>query len=292
MTTPSEHRVSTHLGVDAAAYDTAIRRFIPGYEEMIAEVVSILDDSLDEAVRVVDLGAGTGALAGAILDGIPRSRVILVDIDPHMLDVAAARIAPHGGRAELRCATFEDALAAFAAGTISAGAVPAGAAAAGAAAAGAVPAGAVPAGAVPAGAAPAGAAPAGAVPAAPAVDGDPGIGAIVASLALHHVADLDRKRALYSRIHAALAPGGVFLCADATVHEAGPEHARIFREWATGMGHAGIPTAEAESLFAKWAGEDRYHPLAVELDLLASAGFARPECFWKRGASTVFGAFR
>jgi tRNA (cmo5U34)-methyltransferase len=247
MTTPSEHRVSAHLGVDAAAYDAAIRRFIPGYEEMIAEVVSILDDSLDEAVRVVDLGAGTGALAGAILAGIPRSRVILVDIDPHMLDVAAARIARHGGRAELRCATFDDALGALAAGV---------------------------------------------APAAPAVDGDPGIGAIVASLALHHVADLDRKRALYSRIHAALAPGGVFLSADATVHEAGPEHARIFREWATGMGHAGIPAAEAESLFAKWAGEDRYYPLAVELDLLASAGFARPECFWKRGASTVFGAFR
>jgi len=270
MTTPSEHRVSAHLGVDAAAYDAAIRRFIPGYEEMIAEVVSILDDSLDEAVRVVDLGAGTGALAGAILAGIPRSRVILVDIDPHMLDVAAARIARHGGRAELRCATFDDALAALAAGTAPAGAVPAGA----------VPAGAVP------------AVPAGAALAALAVDGDPGIGAIVASLALHHVADLDRKRALYSRIHAALAPGGVFLSADATVHEAGPEHARIFREWATGMGHAGIPAAEAESLFAKWAGEDRYYPLAVELDLLASAGFARPECFWKRGASTVFGAFR
>ena len=69
------HRVSTHLGVDAAAYDAAIRRFIPGYEEMIAEVVAILDDALDEEVRVVDLGAGTGALAGAI----PRARVVLVD---------------------------------------------------------------------------------------------------------------------------------------------------------------------------------------------------------------------
>ncbi len=246
MTTRSEpgHRVSAHLGVDAAAYDAAIRRFIPGYEEMIEEVVSILDDSLDEEVRVVDLGAGTGALAGAILDRIPRARVILVDIDPDMLAVAAARVAPHGDRAELRRATFEDALAEFAAEAIGAGEVGA------------------------------------------------GVGAVVASLALHHVPELERKRALYARIHAALAPGGVFLSADATVHEAGSERARIFREWAAGMARAGIPAAEAEALFAQWAGEDRYYPLAVELDLLAAAGFARPDCFWKRGAQAVFGGFR
>jgi tRNA (cmo5U34)-methyltransferase len=245
MTTPREpaHRVAAHLGVDAAAYDAAIRRFIPGYEEMIAEVVSILDESLDEAVRVIDLGAGTGALAGAILGGIPRARVVLVDIDPNMLAVAAARVAAHGERAAVRRATFEDALRALGGG----GRDP---------------------------------------------EEDAGVGAVVASLALHHVADLEQKRALYTQIHAALAPGGVFLSADATVHEAGAERARVFREWAAGMATAGIDAAEAEALFAQWAGEDRYFPLAVELDLLASAGFARPECFWKRGASTVFGGFR
>lgn len=237
------HRVATHLGVDAAAYDAAIRRFIPGYEEMIDEVVSILDDSLDEEVRVVDLGAGTGALAGAILDRIPRARAILVDIDPNMLAVAAARVARYGERAELRCATFDDALAALAAEDV--GGEP-----------------------------------------------GPGVGAVVASLSLHHVPEVAQKRALYARIFASLAPGGVFLSADATVHADGSEHARIFREWAAGMAQAGIAAAEAEALFAQWAGEDRYYPLAVELDLLAAAGFVRPECFWKRGASTVFGGFR
>jgi hypothetical protein len=33
-------------------------------------------------------------------------------------------------------------------------------------------------------------------------------------------------------------------------------------------------------------------PLAVELELLGSAGFVQPECFWKRGPTTVFGGFR
>jgi tRNA (cmo5U34)-methyltransferase len=225
-----EHRVATHLGVDAATYDAAIRRFIPGYEAMIGQVIAILDEALGEQPLVVDLGAGTGALAGAILDAIPRARVVLVDIDPDMLAVAASRVRAHGDRAELKRTSFDDAL--------------------------------------------------------------PPCDAIVASLALHHVPELPRKRALYTRIHEALRPGGVFLSADATVHDAGPERARTFREWAAGMARAGIAAAEAEALFAQWAGEDRYYPLAVELELLAAAGFPHPECFWKLGASTVFGGFR
>ncbi len=50
--------------------------------------------------------------------------------------------------------------------------------------------------------------------------------------------------------------------------------------------------AEAQTLFAQWAKEDRYYPLATELALLRDAGFVRPDCFWKRGAPTVFGGFK
>jgi tRNA (cmo5U34)-methyltransferase len=225
----SDHRVASHLGVDAQAYDVEIRRFVPGYDVMIETVVSILDETLGDAPLVIDLGAGTGALAGAILDAIPRARVQLVDIDPNMLDVARNRLLAHGARAELHHAAFDDAL--------------------------------------------------------------PPCDAIVASLSLHHVPELDRKAALYARIRSALRPGGVFLSADATVHGAGPERARAFHEWAAGMATHGIAAAEAEALFAQWAVEDHYYPLATELRLLGEAGFARPECFWKHGASTVFGGF-
>lgn len=226
----TEHRVATHLGVDPAAYDLQIGRWVPGYEDMIATVVSILDDVLPADPLVIDLGAGTGALSGAILAAIPRARVLLIDIDPTMLAGAAARLAGFGPRAELRRASFDDAL--------------------------------------------------------------PPCDAVVASLALHHVPELERKRALYTRIHSALRPGGVLLSADATVHEDGPEHARFYREWAARMAAAGISAEEARGLFAQWAGEDRYFPLTTELGLLADAGFPRPECFWKQGAPTVFGGFR
>ena len=120
----------------------------------------------------------------------------------------------------------------------------------------------------------------------------PACDAVVASLALHHVPELDRKRALYARIHEALRPGGVLVIADATVHEQGSERDVIFQTWSAWMAEHGIARPEAEALFAKWAGEDHYFPLATELRLLAEAQFARPECFWKYGPITVYGGFR
>ena len=226
----SEHRVASHLGVDPADYDRQIRRFIPGYEEMIGEVVALLADVLPANPLVVDLGAGTGALAGAVLDGIPRARAVTIDIDPAMVEAASTRLAPHRERVEIRRASFDNAI--------------------------------------------------------------PPCDAVVASLALHHVADVAAKRALYARIREALEPGGIFLSADASVHPAGPEHARMFRVWSAGMSAHGIGRGEADALFAQWSTEDTYQPLAVELALLADAGFARPECFWRKGPIAVFGGFR
>lgn len=216
----SDHRVLTHLGLAARDYDAAIRTYIGGYDEMIAEVVSLVSGD------VIDLGAGTGALAAAVLTK-PGTRVTLVDIDPAMLEVARERVGPDARYVQ---ASFGEGLSAC--------------------------------------------------------------DAVVASLALHHVADLDAKRELYRRIHAVLRPGGVLAIADITIHDDGPAHMRMMNTWAAAMAEHGIARAEADALFAKWAREDRYYSLAQELTLLREAGFAAPECFWKRGPSTVFGAYR
>ncbi|MFN0250469.1 MAG: class I SAM-dependent methyltransferase [Kofleriaceae bacterium] len=238
----TEHRVASHLGVSTADYDAQIRRWIPHYDEMLATVVSLLDRHIYVRLPagatpiVTDLGAGTGALSAAVLDGVPGANVVLVDIDPAMLDAARARLTlplgsrTHTARAELRRSTFTDGLSPS--------------------------------------------------------------DAVVASLALHHVVDLADKRALYRSIHAALRPGGVLLIADATVHAEGPEHDAIYRYWAAHMATHGIGADEAAQLFAQWAKEDTYRPLATELALLAEAGFTRPDAFWKRGPMTVYGGFR
>jgi tRNA (cmo5U34)-methyltransferase len=227
---PDEHRVAGHLGVAAADYHRTIRTFIPSYEQMVSTVVHWLEGHVPADGLVVDLGAGTGALGAAVLDALPDVRVELVDIDPNMLDVAAARCAAHDGRFQVRHARFEDEL--------------------------------------------------------------PRCHAVVASLALHHVAAQDEKRDLYRAICSALEPGGLLAVADALIYPDGPERERMIEDLFAHMARNGISASEAAGHPAQWAEEDFYVPLPDELHLIADAGFPRPDVFWRDGLIAVYGAFK
>lgn len=219
------HSVKRHLDVEADAYDVQIRRFIPHYDDMLATAVELLGSLCGPEPRVVDLGGGTGALAAAVLKGLPRARVTVLDVDPEMLAVASVRLAAFGDRVDFREASFLDPL--------------------------------------------------------------PEADAVVASLALHHVHDLDRKTDLYREVLSALTPDGAFLNLDAAVSEDPRVNRLIFDRLAAHLGEHGIPDAEARAHFAAWAEEDRYFPLDAELAALRRAGFAEVECFWRRGISAI-----
>ena len=90
------HSVRRHLRVDIAAYDGTIRRFIPGYEEMLHQAAAAVASACPELV--LDLGAGTGALSEAILARSEVGAVELVDVDQEMLDQARARLASFARR--------------------------------------------------------------------------------------------------------------------------------------------------------------------------------------------------
>ena len=107
---PHEHRVAGPLGMEPEEYDRSIRTFIPQYDRMLSTIVQWLSAAVPAGGYVVDLGAGTGALSAAILDGLPEVRVQLVDVDPNMLEAAAARCAAHRGRVDLRRGRFQDEL--------------------------------------------------------------------------------------------------------------------------------------------------------------------------------------
>ncbi len=100
------HSVRSHLRLEIEAYDAAIRRFIPGYEEGLKRAAQEI-----AAVRpglVLDLGAGTGALSEAILEHDSVEALEAIDIDPEMLAQARARLERFGGRARfLECAFDE-----------------------------------------------------------------------------------------------------------------------------------------------------------------------------------------
>jgi tRNA (cmo5U34)-methyltransferase len=106
------HSVEHHLAVTADAYDVEIRRFVPSYDAMLDELVEALADLVPEAAapRVLDLGAGTGALSARIAGRLPSASLTLLDADPAMLAQAEERLAPHRARVTLVRGSFFDPL--------------------------------------------------------------------------------------------------------------------------------------------------------------------------------------
>ncbi len=98
------HSVRRHLRIAVAEYDTAIRQFIPGYEEMLAEAARALRPAAPGLM--IDLGAGAGALSEAILDSVSGAVLELIDIDPEMLNQARTRLARFGDRARFTRGSF------------------------------------------------------------------------------------------------------------------------------------------------------------------------------------------
>ena len=92
------HSVRRHLRVEIEAYDRTIRAFIPSYEEMLEQTAEAVAGA--KPGRVIDLGAGTGALAQAVLRRCEGARVLLIDADPEMLAQARERLAQFGDRVQ------------------------------------------------------------------------------------------------------------------------------------------------------------------------------------------------
>jgi tRNA (cmo5U34)-methyltransferase len=119
----------------------------------------------------------------------------------------------------------------------------------------------------------------------------PDCDAVAASLALHHLPTLERKRAVFSRAFDAVRPGGVLVNADANMPTEPAERDRLYRLWADHMVRNGIEESRAWAHFDDWAAEDTYLPLDAELDSLAEVGFD-PRCVWRLGPMSVVVARR
>jgi tRNA (cmo5U34)-methyltransferase len=110
--------------------------------------------------------------------------------------------------------------------------------------------------------------------------------AVLSAFALHHVPDLATKTEVYRNIRRSLLPGGIFLNNDAV---AGPLWPQLRDEWAAFMATQGHTVQEAYDHLATWSHEDTYFSVREELAAMHAAGFAEPECFWRRGAISILG---
>ena len=219
------HSVRRHLRVEIEAYDKTIRAFIPAYEEMLARAADAVAETKPK--KVIDLGAGTGALAQAILQRCKEATVEHLDADAEMLAQARERLAPFAARVHYTVRAFQGPL--------------------------------------------------------------PDCDAVAASLALHHVPTLAEKRTIFSAIHAALHPGGVFVNADATMPADPSVRQAEYETWAAHLVSCGIAEERAWGHFEEWADEDTYFPVEDELAALTDAGFDAA-CLWRVVPVTVIKA--
>ena len=210
--------VAAHLGIELAEYDSRIRTFIPDYDEMLHAAAALIPP---RARTIVDLGAGTGALAERCLQQAPGARIIGIDADADVLALAARRL---GTRAVLVRGSFLRSSL-------------------------------------------------------------PSCDAVVASFALHHVRTKTAKAKLYSRIHAALRPGGVFVSVDCHPSSNPAQARRQLRAWKSHLLRSYAP-AQAAALLESWSHEDVYVPLESEVRLIERANFA-VEVLWRKGAFAV-----
>lgn len=102
------HSVRSHLRLEIDSYDETIRRFIPGYEEGLAKAAQIVAGATPQ--KVLDLGAGTGALSEAVLLHKEVAYLQAIDIDSDMLGKARTRLARFGARVGFSLGSFSDPL--------------------------------------------------------------------------------------------------------------------------------------------------------------------------------------
>jgi tRNA (cmo5U34)-methyltransferase len=85
----------------AAEYDTLKLRIIPGYREIQQLTERLLALPGDRALRVLELGTGTGLWAARFLRRHPAARYEGIEFSERMRALAAARLEPFKERAQL-----------------------------------------------------------------------------------------------------------------------------------------------------------------------------------------------
>jgi tRNA (cmo5U34)-methyltransferase len=86
-----EH-IKNHFENEAQIYDEVILKLIPYYKEMVSAIVGTIPFKKTDALKVLDLGCGTGTISLEIKNNFPNATFTLVDLSPKMLEIAKNKI--------------------------------------------------------------------------------------------------------------------------------------------------------------------------------------------------------
>lgn len=85
-------KVKKHFEEEAQEFDNNIRRLIPHYEQMIEAMVDVIPFNNSEAIKVIDLGCGTGTIAEAIKKRFPNAQITCLDFSSNMIEMAKIKL--------------------------------------------------------------------------------------------------------------------------------------------------------------------------------------------------------
>jgi tRNA (cmo5U34)-methyltransferase len=86
------------FGLTAREYDRARRQLVPCFDDFYRTAVELIPFPREQAIEVLDLGAGTGLLSAFILSAFPAAQLTLLDLSSQMLELARERFADHADR--------------------------------------------------------------------------------------------------------------------------------------------------------------------------------------------------
>jgi tRNA (cmo5U34)-methyltransferase len=113
---------------------------------------------------------------------------------------------------------------------------------------------------------------------------------VVSALAIHHL-DAGAKRALFARVRAALAPGGLFVNAEQVLGPGDAAEARYKRLWEVQARAAGASDDDIGRAQERMR-HDRCDTVEDQLRWLREAGFAGADCTFKAWRFAVLAAWR
>lgn len=96
--------VESYYRLHASIYDATRWSFLFGRSTLLDRLPSGFRPR-----RILEIGCGTGVVLARIARRFPEAEAIGLDCSPHMLAIAARRLAPHGDRVKVERCAFGDA---------------------------------------------------------------------------------------------------------------------------------------------------------------------------------------
>ena len=84
--------IKEHFETEAFEFDSQIVRIIPYYDQMIKALIDSIHFEPFDAIRIIDLGCGTGTVAKLLGDKFPNSKIVCLDIASKMIEIARYKL--------------------------------------------------------------------------------------------------------------------------------------------------------------------------------------------------------